>query len=76
MNTNELAIFGAKAKIKSLLDTKRDADREIKELKKFLKTLKGGLVVKIKKRSLSAAARKAISIRMKAHHAALRNGAK
>jgi len=72
-NLQQLAYFGAREKIKSLVEEKHKIDRDIKELKRFLRAGKHTLA-KTVKRKMSAKARKAISIRMKAMHAAKRNG--
>jgi len=66
MNINELAIYGAKAKLKALEDMAEELRTFIKSGKKKYKTKA--------KRKMSAAARKAISIRMKKIYAAKKNG--
>lgn len=67
-NWKQYAILGAKYRLKELI-------LEVREVKSFLNSGKRKYKVKAK-RKMSAAARKAISIRMKAHFAAKRNGFK
>jgi len=72
-NLQQLAYFGAREKIKSLVEEKHRIDRDIKELKRFIRAGKHKLVDKTRKK-MSPAMRKAISKRMKAMHAAKKNG--
>jgi uncharacterized tellurite resistance protein B-like protein len=73
MNTNELAIYGAKRKITDLIQSKKETDKEIKELKKFLRSLKGELKEKVR-RKMTPKMKKALSIRMKKVWADKKNG--
>ena len=64
MNTNELAIYGAKRKVADLIQSKKEADKQIKELKKFLRSLKDSFNKKAR-RKMTPAVKKALSKKMK-----------
>lgn len=82
-NLQELAYFGAREKIRTLVEDKHRIDRDIKELKKFLRTGKHKLTDKVKKklsparlRALRKNIKKAIAAKKKYRLEREKNGAK